>query len=420
METTGTDTHQSLWHDRAFLKLWAGQTISQVGSQISFLTLPLIAALTLNATAFEMGVLAAIGSLPALIVGFYAGVMVDRRKRRPVLVTTDIARALLLAIIPLAWVGGELTIELLVVIAFALGLCGLFFDLAYQAFLPHVVHREQLVEGNAKLELSRTVAEIAGPGFAGVLLHLVTAPLLVLLDAASYLGSGLLIASIRSSETANRQPSHKQGVWQDIREGLGLVTSRGVLRSSVGCTILLGFFNAALEAVFVLYVVRVLHIGPALLGIIFGVGSIGFLIGTALPVRMSHRVGFGTTTAVGVALVALSDLMVPLAAGSPWLVVPLLMMAQFVFGIGITIFRVNQSSLRQSVVADAFRGRVASVIHVGVGGAILLGALVGGVLGEVVGLRMTVAIAAAGELLVAVWIFYSPLKDVRQLAIRSV
>jgi MFS family permease len=415
MALMAPETRESLWHDRAFLKLWAGQSISQLGSQVSFLTLPLIAALMLDATAFEMGVLTAMSSLPALLIGLYAGAIVDRRARQPVLIATDISRACLLTLIPMAWYFDVMTISMLMVVAFAIGICGLFFDLAYQAFLPIVVHHDHLIEGNAKLELSRTAGEIAGPGLAGLLLQLVTAPIALLVDAVSYLSSGLLISSIRTSEPQAARSSQKQHMRQDIREGLSLVMRGGILRTSAAGTIALAFFNAMLEAVFVLYAVRVLGLSPALLGIIFGVGSFGFLVGTALPDRLIQRFGFGAVTGIGLMLIAGSDLLVPLAGDSRWIAVPLLMAAQFVFGIGITLFRVNQSSLRQAVVADEFRGRVASVIHVFAGGAVLLGALIGGGMGEAIGLRETLVLSAVGELIVAMWVLLSPLRSLRML-----
>lgn len=408
-------TSRNLWRNRDFLKLWAGQTISQIGSQVSFLAIPLIAIMTLQTGAFEMGILTAIGSLPALLFGLHAGAVVDRRAHRPVMIATDLARALLLLLLPIAWWLDRLSVELLIVVAFAIGVCGLLFDLAYQAFLPLIVAREQLITGNARLELSRTAAEIAGPGIAGVLIQLVTAPVALLLDALSYLGSGLFVASIRQAEPARLEHDPRKRLTSEIRDGLRFVVRDPLLRASAGGTILLGLFNAMLEAVGLLYIVHELGINPGLIGLIFGVGGCGFVVGALLPERVAGSIGVGAATALGVAIVGLSDLLIPFAEETQRIAIPIVMIAQFAFGIGITLFRVNQTSLRQSIIPAHFRGRAASVVHVFTGGAVLTGALIGGVLGGAIGLRETLVLAAIGEIVVALWIWRSPLHHVHSL-----
>ena len=407
----------SLWKNADFMKLWAGQTISQVGSQVTFLALPLVAVLALEATPFEMGLLTAAGAIPTLLAGLHAGALVDRRRRRPILIGGDLGRAALLALIPLAWSLDLLSMGLLYAIALGGGLLSLFFDLAYQAFLPTIVPRERLVEGNAKLELSRTVAEIGGPGLAGGLIQLLTAPIAILLDACSYLGSALMIAWIRVKEPPPLRTDRPRRLLAEIREGLALVFGDERLRALVGGGALIGFFNAALEAVFVLYIARQLGVGPALLGAIFAAGSVGFLVGAFLPVRAARRVGMGPATAGGVALAGASDFLVPLAGagGSLWGIVALLTAAQFLFGIGVTVFNVNQSSLRQAIVPGHLMGRATATGRVLTSALIPLGALLGGLLGELIGLRATLVLAAVGELLAALWLWRSPLRALREL-----
>jgi MFS family permease len=345
----------------------------------------------------------------------HAGALVDRRRRRPILIGSDLGRAALLALIPLAWALDLLSMGLLYAVALAGGLLGLFFDVAYQAFLPTVVPRERLVEGNAKLVLSRTAAEIGGPGLAGGLVQLLTAPVAILLDACSYLGSALMIAWIRVREPAPVRAAGRRRLWADIRDGLKLVGGDERLRALVGGGALVGCFNAALEAVFVVYIVRQLGVGPALLGAIFAVGSAGFLVGSLLPVRVARRVGLGPATAGGVALAAASDLLVPLAGGSLWVVVPLLTAAQFVFGIGVTVFQVNQASLRLAIVPGHLMGRATATGRVLTTGLVPLGALLGGLLGELIGLRATLVLAAGGELFAAFWLWRSPLRTRREV-----
>ena len=408
-------TASSLWQHGDFLKLWAGQTISQVGAQVTFLALPLVAVVTLEATPFEMGLLTAAEAVPALLVGLHAGAIVDRHRRRPILVGGDLGRAALLALVPLAWALGALSMPLLYAVVLAIGLLNLFFDVAYQAFLPTIVPRERLVEGNGKLELSRTAAEVAGPGLAGGLVQLLTAPVALLLDACSYVASGLLIAWIKVAESLPDRASRPTRLLDEIREGLGVVLGDPRLRALLGGRGIFMFFNEMLEAVFVLYIARSLGVGPALLGAIFAVGGAGFVVGALLPERVAHRIGVGPALAGAVAIVGLSDLLVPLAEGSRWVVVPLLTVAQFFFGIGLTVFNVNQVSLRQAIVPDRLRGRAGGTTRFLTSALVPLGALLGGLLGEVIGLRETLTLAAIGELLAALWLWRSPLRSLRHL-----
>lgn len=405
----------TLWRHPDFLTLWAGQAVSQIGSQVSFLALPLVAALALDASPLEMGLLTAAGAMPALIVGLHAGAIVDRHRRRPILIGGDLGRAAVLGLVPLAWAAGELSIGLLYAVVLLTGLLGLFFDLAYQAFLPAIVPRERLVEGNAKLELSNTAAQVAGPGLAGGLIQLLTAPVAIALDAASYLVSALFLARIRTPEPAPLRPNRTSRMVAEIREGVGLVFGDARLRSLVGGRGLLELFNAMLEAVFVLYVTRALGLGPAVIGIIFAFGSAGFIVGALLPGRLSARFGLGPAMVGGLALVALSDLIVPLASGARWVVVPLLVVAQFCFGLGMTVFNVNQISLRQAIVPGPLRGRAAATVRVVLAGVVPIGALLGGLLGGAIGPRETLVLAALGELAAALWIWRSPLGQVRTL-----
>lgn len=397
------------------MKLWASQTISLVGSQVTFLALPIVAAISLHASALEMGILTAAGSLPALIFGLFAGAAIDRRRRRPVMIAADLCRAALLSAVPLCWYLGVLSVPLLLLVAFLVGSCGLLFDIAYQAFLPLLVERSQLLEANSKSELSRTSAEIAGPGLGGLLVQLLSAPVALIADAISYLGSGLLISLIRKEEA---KPTHAEsaiGHRAEILEGVRIVARTRLLRISAITVCLLGLFNAAIEAVFVLFVLNDLEISAALLGSIFAVGSAGFVVGSLLPQRTAQRLGFGKATALGLAVVAVSDFFVPLADINRTVAIPMLMAAQFAFGLGITVFRVNLASLRQALVPAELRGRVASVHFLVAGGAALVGALAGGLLAEIIGLRATLGVGAAGELLAALGMLVSPLRTLRQL-----
>ena len=408
-------TGPNLWHHADFMKLWAGQTISLIGSQISFLVLPLVATITLGATPLQMGFLTAASSLPSLLIGLHAGALIDRHARRPVMIASDIGRAILLGLVPLSWAIGLLDMKLLYVVAILGGMLTLFFDVAYQAYLPTIVDRDRLVEGNSKFAQSAAAAEIVGPTLGGWLVQLLTAPFAIVADAISYLVSALLLARIRTVEPKPARPDRSRRLSTEIGEGLRIVLGDPRLRVIVGSRGILNLFNAMLEAVFVLYVVRSLDISAGALGVIFAVGSVGFLVGALLPGRIGDRVGVGWATIGGIALVGLSDLLVPLASGSMMVVVPLLVAAQFLFGLGLTVFNVHQTGMRQALVPDHLRGRATATSRVLVTALIPAGALLGGIAGEVIGLRATLVIAALGELLPAFWLLNSPLRTMRVL-----
>lgn len=405
----------SLWRNRDFLTLWVGQAISQIGSQVSFLALPLVATLALGATPFEMGVLTAAGALPALVVGLHTGALVDRSRRRPVLIAADLGRALLLGVVPLAWVLGGLTMPVLYLVALLGGLLTLVFDVAYQAFLPVLLAREQLVEGNGKLELTRTAAGLLGPGLAGWLVRILGGAIAVAVDALSYLASALLLGTLRVREPVPDRAGQPRQLGREIREGLAFVLGDGRLRAVAGSRALLALFNAVLEAVVILYLVRSLGLGPALIGAVFSVGSAGFLLGALLPDRVARRFGIGRSMLGGILLVGGGDLLVPLARGSRLVVVPLLVVAELLFGLGLTIVNVNQVSVRQALVPGTAQGRASATVRVISSGPIPLGALLGGLLGGLIGLRATLVVAALGELLAASWILASPLRTLRAL-----
>jgi MFS family permease len=402
-----------LWRHPDFLKLWTGQTISLIGSQVTFLALPLTAVLVLNATAAQMGFLTAAGAIPSLLVGLFAGVWVDRRRRRPILIAADLGRAALLLLIPVAALLGVLCIEYLCVVAFLGGTLGLFFEVAHHSFLPSLVGREQLVEGNSKLEVSDSVSEIVGPGLAGGLVQLVTAPIAIVVDAISFLISALFLGLIQTSEPAPQPSDEQQSIFVQVGKGLGLVSGNALLRAIAGSMSTVHLFNAVLEAVFVLYLTRELGIGPGMLGLIFASGSVGFLVGALLPGQVSRRFGLGSSIIGGLLLVGLSDLLIPLVGGSVAVTVKIVVLiaAQFFFGLGLTIFNIGQVSVRQTVTPDHLQGRMNATMSFIAAGSVPLGGLLGGGLGEMIGLRPTLVLAALGEMLAVLWLILSPMRS---------
>jgi Na+/melibiose symporter-like transporter len=333
-----------------------------------------------------MGVLTAIGSIPALVLGLFAGVWVDRLRRRPILILADVGRGLVLATIPLAALFGVLGIWHLYVALLLVGAMTLFFDVAYRSYLPSLVRRELLVDGNSKLEVSRSAAEIVGPGLAGGLVQVFTAPLAILFDALSFLLSAAFLSRIRSAEpTPESRKNQEEGstaeeqgrILQEIRDGLRALAGNPTVRSLVSCTGTMTLFNAVIEAVLVLYLVNTLGLSAATIGIIFSVGGVGFLVGAVMAGRITRHVPLGVVLVGGPLLVGAADLLIPLAGGPAVLVVGLPGAAQFLFGVGLPLYRVNEVSLRQMIVPDRFLGRVNSGEYFVREGLVPIGALLG-------------------------------------------
>ncbi len=405
-----------LLHDQAdFRRLWLAQTISLTGSQITYLALPLTAAIALQATPTQMGLLTAMGAIPSLLIGLFAGEMVDRRRRRPILVAADLGQAALLAMIPLAWLTGSLSISLLYLVALLGGACALFFEIAYQAFVPSLLQRRRLVEGNSLLELGRSAADVLGPSLGGWLIQLLKAPMAIALDAGSFLASALLIARIQTREPHPTRSKIDRPFWQSALMGLHEIRHSAPLRALAVSLAAIGLFNALIEAVVILYLTRSIGLPPGVLGVVFAIGGAGFVVGALLPARLVRRMGVGPTLAVSIAVVGLSDLALPLAGHDVRWVAFAVGLGEFFFGLGLTVFRVAQISLRQALVPGHLLGRVGGALSVLGWGIAPLGAVAGGVLGQTIGLRETLILGALLEAAIALWIWRSPLWPMRSI-----
>lgn len=404
----------SLWHHGDFLKLWMGESISLLGSQITFLALPLTAVTFLEATAFEMGLLGAVEFAPFLLFSLVAGVWADRLQRRPILMIANIGRAILLGSIPFIALNGWLTMSYLYAVAFGVGILTVFFDVAYQSYLPVLVTREQLVEGNSKLEGSRSVAEVAGPALAGGLVQAFTGPIAIAVDAISFLVSALFLGLIRRREEAGNNAGKWKPMWGEIREGLDVVFHSPILRSIAGCTATNNFFSNVRFAVLTIYVVRELGIEPGLLGIIFAVGSVGSLIGALWGSAIARRWGIGPTLVGAILVGSIGSLALPAAQGPFIFAVAMLTLGWFVGNGANPVYNITQMSLRQSIIPLRLQGRMNASMRFIVWGTIPLGSLVGGTLGEVIGIHTTLLIGAIGGLLSVIWVYFSPVRSLIQ------
>jgi len=403
-----------LWRNPDFLKLWAGQTASLFGSQVTILALPLTATLVLDATPVQMGLLGAMGTLPFLLIGLFAGVWVDRLRRRPVLIAADLGRAVLLGSVPLAAALDRLTMGQLYVVSLLTGFLTVFFDVAYQAFLPSLVERRQLVEGNGKLEMSNSTARVAGPGLAGALTQLLSAPAAILWDAVSFLFSALFIGSIRRPEPAPSRKAERSSMWAEVREGLRLVLRDPLLRPLAISSAAGNLCTGVVTALFVLFLAETLRLAPAVIGLIAAIGSLGALASAVVVAPVTERLGIGRALVVGKILLAAGALLIPVAAGPAIVAAVVLAVSRLMGTAGQVLSNVNQVSLRQSTAPARLQGRVNATNRFLVWGTAPIGALLGGLLGGTLGIRPTLAIGAVGMALAALSILLSPVPSVRE------
>ena len=406
-----------LWRHADFLKLWTGETISQFGSQVSQIAIPFVAILVLDVSAFEIATLATVEFLPFILFALPAGVWVDRLRRRPVLIAADAGRAALLATIPIAYVADVLTLGQLYVVGFLVGICTVFFDVAYQSYLPALVEREHIIEGNSKMEITRSAAQIGGPGLGGLIVQAFTAPYAVFLDALSFVASGVFLWRIRKVEepvVVTDENGEKPRMRTELKEGLSFVLGNPNLRAQAGCTATSNFFSQFAFAILLLFAVRELDLEAGVIGLVLSLGGIGGLVGAVFATRISARFGIGPTSIASMALFGPTMLLVAFApAGIA--AVPFLVGAMLVFGVTVVVYNIVQVSYRQAICPPRLQGRMNAVMRFMVWGTIPLGNLAGGAFATVIGLRETIAIGAIGGGLSFLWLVFSPQRHLHEM-----
>src|SRR2546422_1091016 len=429
---TETERPTSLWHHPNFLKLWTSDTISQFGTQFSGYAIP-FTALLLTSDPLAFSILNASAFIGFAVFALFIGVYVDRHRRQRIMTLANIGRGIFLGLIPLAAVTGTLTragMPLLYVVSFMVGLLTVFFDVSYQAILPSLVDRSQLVEGNSKLEWSRSGAQVVGPGMAGLVVQAVYPPLAIAIDATSYMASASVLSRIKQDELI--KPS-TASVWHDLKEGLAIVLKDKRLRSIAGSTATSNFFSNVIFSILILYLVRQLGYTAAVVGTIFLIGGLGAFGGIALSSRLTRLFGVGPVIIAGMILgglgtipyaLANSSLSAPIfsATGIPVLGsfrldlnALILMMGGFVTSIGVVVYNINQVSLRQAIVPKSVQGRMNASMRWIVWGTIPAGAITGGVLAEVFGLREAIVIGVIGGIFSFLWVFLSPVRSLKDV-----
>ena len=403
-----------LWRHSDFLKLWSAETVSQFGTQISLLAMPLAAIDVLHVSAFKVAALTTVEFLPFLLVSLPAGVWVDRLPRRPILIAGDLARAGLLASIPIAYALDALTIWQLYGVGFFVGIATVFFDVAYQSYLPSLVERRQISDGNAKLEISRSAAQLGGPGLAGLLVGFLRAPVAILFDAVSFLGSALFIFRIEKTETAQVDRAPRRKMRTELREGLSYVLHHPYLKNIAASTALFNLFGNMGFAVLLVFARRELHLSPQGIGLAFTLGNIGPLLAAFSANKISGRLGVGKTIIVASILGGPMFLLLPFAPhrnAALFVFVP----AMVVGGFTNVVYNIAQLSLRQAITPERLQGRMNSVMRFIVWGTIPLGSLTGGALASWVGLKETLIIGGAGCCIAFLPVLFSPVRSVREM-----
>jgi MFS family permease len=402
-----------IWRQRDFRLLWTGETISVLGSGISQFALPLVAVLTLHVSSGQLGLMRALGAAPGIVLGLLAGVWVDRVSRRRLLIGAELLAAVLVASIPVANAVGSITLVHLYALWVAFGFIGTVWWPAWNSFVPSVVPPADLVEANSKLMFSWSASLIAGPAIGGLLVAWLTAPNAMIVDAASFL---ICVAFLAAIPEPPRPPAEgvAPAVMARIVEGLRTTFLDPMQRAITLPRLVLDFIDALASAVLVIFVIREVRLSPAYLGVGLALSAVGFVVGSVVAPRIERRAGLGRTILVGLGLVAVSpytmvvmDRRWPIAVNVAFIAIPGL-----VGGLGGIMQFIGLSTLRQSITPEQVRGRVFASASVAGRVLTVCGALAGGMLGETIGLRPTIAIAAVAYAIPFVYAITSPLRTV--------
>lgn len=403
-----------LLRDRPFRRYWSGQTISMFGDQIGFVAMPLAAVLVLHASAADMGYLTGLEWLPSLLFALPAGAWVDRRgRRRTLMIAADLGRFVLMGSVPVAYALGVLTLAQLFAVAFAAGTLSVLFTVSNATLFVTLVPEDQYVDGNSLIYSSRALSFVGGPSLGGLLTQLLSAPLAIGADALSFLGSAFFLRRIQPVE-----PPPAQDRAGSLTAGARFIRQSGIVRASLLSVATINFFNFVFFALFVLYATRELHVRAGLLGLVLGAGAVGGVLGSAVTKPLASAIGVGWANFAGCVLFTTPLLLVPLAGGPRPLVLAMLFLAEFGSGFGVMLLDISIGSIFAAVIPDELRARVTGAFQAVNYGTRPLGALAGGVLGTLLGLRPTLWIAAAGGMAGFLWLLPSPLPRFRMPAPR--
>jgi MFS family permease len=404
--------HGSVLRDGNFVRLLVGETVSNLGSTITGFAFAIVAVVMMNATPRQMGLIRALGELPAVVLGLFVGLWVDRFSRRRLLLVLNLVAAAAVVSVPIAYLAGTLSIGQLFVLALIFGVLGTFWEPAWNSFLPSVVTRDRLVDANSKLTVSNSAIAVVGPGLAGALIEVLTAPIAMVADAISFVVAAISVNGVRSRERPAVSEDDRAPIRRRIGEGLRMAFLDPMQRAITAPLALLYLVDALSLSVYVIFVLRVVRLSPGSLGLVFMVGAAGFLTGSAVAPRIERRMGAGRATLLGLGLVAASPFTMVLADASHplWLNLFFLGFPGLLGGFGGIVQAVMLLSLRQAITPEHLIGRVYGSIGVLGGLMVIAGATIGGWLGDTIGPRATVLVAAFGYTVPFFWSLFTPLR----------
>jgi Na+/melibiose symporter-like transporter len=403
-----------LWRNPDFVRLWAAQTVSIFGSLITHTAIPFTAILLLDASPLEVALLTICSVLPGVLVGLHVGVWVDRLPRRPVMIAADLGRFAIVVSVPVVYLFDALTIWQLYVVALGSGVLTMFFDVAYRSYLPSVVEHTELLEGNAKLTASESVAEFGAFSVAGWLVQIFSGPAALLVDAVTFLFSAASLRAIRRPEPQRAVEGPAPSVRDEALDGLRTVWRDGALRGLASSTILWSTGFGMFGSVYLLFVTRSLGFNPGVLGVIFGIGGLSALVGALYAERSAQHFGLGASMIAGCIGMGLSELFIPIARDAS-VIGAALLIAQQLTGDGMfTVAQVGNTTLRQSITPDHMLGRVNAFMRMLELGFQMAGLLIGGLIGEWIGLRPALYIGAGLVVASGVTLFLSPVRGIRR------
>lgn len=405
-----------LWRNHDFVRLLAAATVSQIGSFITRTALPFAAILILGAGAGEVAIIRGAEIIAGLTIGLVAGAWVDRLRRRPVMIWADLGRALILGSIPVAFVAGQLTLPHLVIAAFGAAVLTTFFDVADRAYLPTVIGRDRLVAGNSTLTATSSAAEFVGFGAGGWLIQVLTAPIAIAIDAASFLVSALFLGRIRAKEPAPTPAEDREPVLREIIEGLRLTLGHPILRPLALADASVAGFWGVFGAVYLVFVTEV-GFEPAAIGLLAAVGGLSSLVGAVLAERVTRRLGVGRFLISAMVLVTIGNVCLALTPDATMIGIALLLAQQVLTDSSLTAFDVVAMSIRQVTVDDRALGRVGASFHTLAMGFLLAGTLIGGVLAETVGLRWALVVGGVGGLLAIAILWFSAVRRMEEVPV---
>jgi MFS family permease len=411
-----TQKQDSIFKNKDFTKLWMGHSISGLGSQFTMFVLPLLATIMLGASPAQMGLLTSLGFLPFLLFSLFAGVWVDRFRRRPILITASLFNALSLLAIPVLYFLDALSILALLIVQFLVGTGTVFMTIAANTYMPSLIKREQLVDGNSKIQLSNSVARIAGSGLGGGLVALLSAPVVILFDIMTYFMSIIFLLSIKTKEETREVKKSERNIFNEIGEGIKIVFNSPVIRTILFSSTWYNFFYSMFLPLFILFVGVDLKLSSTIIGVIFGMGGVGAIIGSTLAKKLVSKLGFGSLLSKINILTGVSIL---LMVGATFLdtifMVALLIVAQITLSACATIYSINTVSLRTAITPNHLLGRTNASLTAISFGILAIGPILGGGIAQLIGNEMMIIICGIGIALSTVVIYFSPVRLIKEI-----